>query len=66
MLNIMRHYLADYSMKEADIILNPAIDDDGMISLDFIFKEDKKKALIELGYKMMEERIEELKEKLSS
>lgn len=66
MLNIMRHYLADYSMKEADIILNPAIDDDGMISLDFIFKEDKKKALIKLGYQMMEERIEELKEKLSS
>lgn len=66
MLNIMRHYLADYSIDKSDIILNPDINDDGMISLDFIFKEDKKHGLIELGYKMMEERISEVKELLSS
>ncbi len=66
MLNIMRHYLADYSLNESDIVLNPEIDDDGMISLDFIFKEDKKNNLIKLGYQMMEERIDELKEILSS
>jgi NTE family protein len=66
MLNIMRHYLADYSLNNSDIVLNPEIDDDGMVSLDFIFKENKKKALIELGYQMMEERIDDLKKLLTS
>lgn len=66
MLNVMRHYLAEYSLNDSDMILNPEIEDDGMVSLDFIFKESKKKALIELGYTMMEERIEELRELLTS
>lgn len=66
MLNIMRHSLAAYSLNDSDIVLNPPIEDDGMVSLDLIFKEDKKKALIEMGYQMMEERIEELKKLLTS
>lgn len=66
MLNIMRHYLADYSINEADIVLNPAIDDDGMVSLEFIFRDDKKNYLIDLGYKMMEEQISDIKKLLSS
>jgi NTE family protein len=64
MLNIMRHYLAEYSLEDSDIILNPAIEDDGMISLDYIFKEDKKKELIEMGYEMMEDKIDGLKKLL--
>lgn len=66
MLNIMRHYLADYSMNNSDVVLNPAIDDDGMISLEFIFNKDKKVNLIDLGYNMMQGKIGEIKDLLAS
>ena len=66
MLNIMRHYLAEYSMISSDIVLNPIIDDDGMISLDLILDKKRKENLIDLGYKMMNERIPELKILLAS
>lgn len=56
-VNIMRHYLAEYSLKDADIVLNPQIDDAGIIGFKSYFKKEKSKALIELGEKLMTEKL---------
>ncbi len=64
-LNIIRHYLAEYGIKDADFVLNPEIDDPGVIGLKTYMKDDKAEEVIQLGEDLINEKIEDIKAALS-
>jgi len=59
--NLYKHKIAEYSLKQADIVLNPDLSSSGVIALDSFVFEKKAEELIDLGETMMDSRIKELK-----
>jgi NTE family protein len=59
-INIMRHYLAEYSLDKDTVVLNPEIADAGIIGFKSYFDKEKSKALIDLGYKLTKKEISKL------
>ncbi len=57
-LNIVRHYLAEYSLKDADIVLKPDIEDPGILGLKSYRQAEKAKALIKLGEDLINARLD--------
>lgn len=52
-INIMRHYLAEYSLVDVDYVLNPEIDDSGIVAMKSYFDKESALALIEMGREMV-------------
>lgn len=63
-VNIMRHYLAAYSLQGVDMVLNPEYDEEGMISMGLYTDKKKAQEVIAMGEKMMDEKVGELKKLL--
>jgi len=59
-LNMLRHYLAEYSMSDSDIILNPKIEDAGLIGLKSYVSKEKSDELLQMGYDLMKGELEKL------
>ena len=58
--DLYRHHIAEYSINKADIVLNPELEDKGLVGLGSFVFEEQMKATIELGEKMMDEEIKPL------
>lgn len=60
-LDLYRHYLAEFSTRSADIILNPQIDDNSLIGITSLLSKEKSDKLISMGEKYMIAEIDNLK-----
>lgn len=61
-MNIARHKLAEYSLNDSDIVLNPTMDERGFIGLKSYLDDKRANRLIEAGKLVAERHIDELKE----
>ena len=52
-INIMRHYLAEYSLKNVDFVLNPKIEDAGIVGMKSYFDKKRAQKLIEMGRRLV-------------
>ena len=60
-MNIMRHYLAAYSLRNSDLILNPPVADPSAVGLKNFFFEEEARNLIALGEKVVDDNIDTLR-----
>lgn len=61
-LNVMRYHLAKYSSSEAHIVIEPEVEEIGLIGWDKFFNSKKSEEMIEKGEIAAEEAIGEVKE----
>jgi len=64
-INVMRHHLAQYSLKTADVVIEPRVSEDGIIGWDKFFDNKKAKRVIELGEEAAIEALPEIKKLLT-
>jgi NTE family protein len=63
-INVMRHHLAQYSKKTADIIIEPKVSEDGIISWNRFFDNKKVGKIIKLGEEATIKALPEIKKLL--
>ena len=64
-INIMRHYLAEYSTRDADLLLEPVYDEQSLMSLSLYTDSKKAQGIIDMGERLMDEKIGELQDLLA-
>ena len=65
-LNIMRHHLAQNCLKNADIIVEPRVDESGLVGWHKFFNNEKTLQAIKVGESAMKIKIKDLKDLLNS
>ncbi|MFW5888211.1 MAG: patatin-like phospholipase family protein [Patescibacteria group bacterium] len=63
-LNILRYHLAQQCLKDADVIIEPSIDEQGLIGWNNFFNIEKAKRIIKQGEEKTKEKLPEIKKML--